>query len=211
MFRTAMMSFSFSGVTLLRGFVTLKAETRENSKFNSESLAKMAEMPTSPNMPKFSDEPNDFGSKLNEFMAEPLTDAAFIEANKNSMRVRMEMLLMKVQRDFCKALEKEENPNFKFQVDRWTRTEGGGGITCVLQEGHTFEKAKVHINVVSGNIPPAAVVQMNRRGKEVFDHDLSLPFFACGIREFYFGNFHLKYNFVFRGFLCSLNLNPTNI
>ena len=74
----------------------------------------------------------------------------------------------------------EENPKFKFQVDRWTRSEGGGGITCVLQDGHTFEKAGVNISVVHGNIPPAAVAQMNTRGKNL-PEGKEMPFFACGI------------------------------
>jgi len=113
-------------------------------------------------------------------MAEPLTDAATREAKKDSMRVRMEMMMMKVQRDFCKSLENEENPIFKFQVDRWTRAEGGGGITCVLQDGHTFEKAGVNISVVHGKIPPAAVAEMNSRGKKL-PEGKEMPFFACGI------------------------------
>ena len=66
------------------------------------------------------------------------------------------------------------------QVDRWTRSEGGGGISCILQDGHTFEKAGVNISVVHGNIPPAAVAQMNARGKKL-PEGKEMPFFACGI------------------------------
>lgn len=51
----------------------------------------------------------------------------------------------------------------KFKVDRWLRKEGGGGITCVLQDGRVFEKAGVNISVVSGKLPPAAVQQMRSR------------------------------------------------
>ena len=90
------------------------------------------------------------------------------------------MFFRKVQRDFCKSLENEENPMFKFQVDHWTRAEGGGGITCVLQDGHTFEKAGVNISVVHGKIPPAAVAEMNSRGKKL-PEGKEMPFFACGI------------------------------
>ena len=53
------------------------------------------------------------------WMAEPLTDAATRDANKNSMRVRMEMMIMKIQRDFCRVLENEEDPKYKFQVIAW--------------------------------------------------------------------------------------------
>ena len=113
-------------------------------------------------------------------MAEPLTDAASRESNKNSMRVRMEMMIMKIQRDFCLALENEENPKYKFQVDRFIRAEGGGGITCVLQDGHTFEKAGVNISVFHGKLPPAAVAEMNARGKKL-PEGKEMPFFACGV------------------------------
>ena len=126
------------------------------------------------------EEDDEEGAKAIDWMAEPLTDLATREANKNSMRVRMEMMIMRVQREFCRALENEENPKYKFQVDRWTRSEGGGGITCVLQDGHTYEKAGVNISVVHGKIPPAAVVQMNARGKNLPEGE-EMPFFACGI------------------------------
>jgi coproporphyrinogen III oxidase len=60
-------------------------------------------------------------------------------------------------------LEAEEDEETKFRVDRWERPEGGGGITCVIQDGHTFEKAGVNISVVEGHLPPAAVQQMRSR------------------------------------------------
>ena len=56
--------------------------------------------------------------KAINWMAEPLTDAATRENNKNSMRVRMEMMIMKIQRDFCRALENEENPKFKVYMEK---------------------------------------------------------------------------------------------
>ena len=114
------------------------------------------------------------------WMAEPLTDSFTRQDNKDKMRVRMEMLIMKVQKDFCKALEMEEDPRYKFRVDRWTRSEGGGGVSCVLQDGHTFEKAGVNVSVVHGTIPPSAVAQMNSRGKKL-PEGKQMPFFACGI------------------------------
>ena len=40
---------------------------------------------------------------------------------------------MKVQQDFVNALQREEDPRYRFRVDRWTRKEGGGGVTCILQ------------------------------------------------------------------------------
>jgi len=64
--------------------------------------------------------------------------------------------------EFCRALEKEE-PKEKFKVDRWLRPEGGGGVTCVMQEGEVFEKAGVNVSVVHGNLPPRAIDQMRAR------------------------------------------------
>lgn len=66
------------------------------------------------------------------------------------------------QADFCNALKKEEEEG-DFVVDRWKRAEGGGGITCVLQNGKVFEKAGVNISVVHGVLPPEAVLQMRAR------------------------------------------------
>lgn len=64
-------------------------------------------------------------------------------------------------------------------VERWTRTEGGGGVTCVLQEGETFEKAGVNVSVVHGMLPADAMRQMRARGKDLPEKEL--PFFAAGI------------------------------
>lgn len=56
----------------------------------------------------------------------------------------------------------------KFIVDRWERDQGGGGITCVMQDGRIFEKAGVNISVVSGNLPPGAIQQMRSRYNNVY-------------------------------------------
>jgi Coproporphyrinogen III oxidase len=68
-----------------------------------------------------------------------------------------------LQAEFCRALEAEEDEETKFIVDRWERSEGGGGITCVMQDGRVFEKAGVNISVVEGHLPPGAVQQMRAR------------------------------------------------
>ena len=93
----------------------------------------------------------------------------------------MEKFIMTLQHDFCRALEAEEDKNTtKFRVDRWTREEGGGGITCIIQDGDVFEKAGVGVSVVHGLIPPSAVAQMNARGKRLPEGQ-EMPFFACGV------------------------------
>lgn len=40
---------------------------------------------------------------------------------------------------------------------------GGGGITCVMEDGDVFEKAGVNISVVHGVLPSGAVQQMRAR------------------------------------------------
>src|SRR5688500_14966776 len=42
-----------------------------------------------------------------------------------------------------------------FSEDRWQRAEGGGGVTRVMTEGRTFEKAGVNRSAVHGELPPA--------------------------------------------------------
>lgn len=114
-----------------------------------------------------------------EFMAEPITSKETLLKNKDDMKTKMELLIMKIQADFCKQLQKFEKYEDEFTVDRWTRKEGGGGITCVLQGGNVFEKAGVNISVVSGSLPPGAIQQMRARGKNIDEG--TLPFFAAGV------------------------------
>ncbi|CAK1585076.1 unnamed protein product [Parnassius mnemosyne] len=117
--------------------------------------------------------------QLKNYMAEPITPLSQLEKNQDDMKTQMELLIMRIQAEFCRALEKEEDQEAKFKVDRWTRKEGGGGITCVLQDGRVFEKAGVNISVVHGKLPPAAVQQMRSRGKNLQSSEL--PFFAAGV------------------------------
>lgn len=118
------------------------------------------------------------GRKEGNWMAEPISGHAALEGNLLEMRLRMEKLCMDLQAQFCRELERFEGK--KFRVDRWQRKAGGGGITCVLQDGKTFEKAGVNISVVHGTLPPVAVAQMRSRGKDLMDGK-ELPFYAVGV------------------------------
>lgn len=115
---------------------------------------------------------------LTNFMAQPITPSADLKKNAGDMKTKMELLILKIQSEFCQSLESIENGE-KFKIDRWERSEGGGGITCVLQDGVIFEKAGVNISVVSGSLPPGAVQQMRARGKKMGDG--VLPFYAAGV------------------------------
>ncbi|XP_054458696.1 oxygen-dependent coproporphyrinogen-III oxidase, mitochondrial [Anoplopoma fimbria] len=113
------------------------------------------------------------------FMSPPVTDVGVLQQRKEEMRTRMEMLIMQTQADFCNALEKVDGGTFK--VDRWKRNEGGGGISCVMQDGKVFEKAGVNVSVVFGNLTEEAAKQMRSRGKVLKGKDGKLPFCAMGV------------------------------
>ena len=112
------------------------------------------------------------------FMAEPITPRERL--NSGDMRTRMETMIMEIQQKFCDELTRLDGA--AFIVDKWERPAGGGGITCVLQDGKVFEKAGVNISVVYGDLPKAAIQQMKQRNqlKDLKDSD-KLPFFATGI------------------------------
>ena len=69
--------------------MTLKAESNtSDSEVKNTSVGKFKNI----DMPI--EEQDQMGSTDNDWMAEPLTDAATREANKDTMRVRMEMFVM---------------------------------------------------------------------------------------------------------------------
>lgn len=116
---------------------------------------------------------------VSKYMAAPITPVDHLLANADDQKSKMELFIMQVQSDFVRALEGAEHFGRRFHVDRWERAEGGGGITCVLQDGDVFEKAGVNISVVSGVLPPGAIQQMRSRGKLLAEG--KLQFFAAGI------------------------------
>ncbi|KAJ8256210.1 hypothetical protein COCON_G00200740 [Conger conger] len=117
--------------------------------------------------------------KCKGFMSAPVTDVEILQQRKGDMSTRMEMLIMETQAAFCRALEEVDGA--KFKVDRWQRKEGGGGISCVLQDGTVFEKAGVNVSVVYGNLTEEAAKQMRSRGKVLKGKDGKLPFRAMGV------------------------------
>ena len=125
-----------------------------------------------------------FKSKKDElpcenYMAEPISGYKALEGQGLEMKFKMEKLCMTIQYKLCRELAAFE-PDVEFRVDRWERVEGGGGVSCVVQDGKTFEKAGVNVSVVHGNLPPSAVSQMRSRGKDL-PSEKSLPFYALGI------------------------------
>lgn len=63
--------------------------------------------------------------------------------------------LQGLQNRIVKAVELIDGKNFL--NDSWQRPEGGGGTSCMLEEGNVFERAGVGFSHVKGNkLPPAA-------------------------------------------------------
>lgn len=65
--------------------------------------------------------------------------------------------LLSYQEQLCSRLEGLERSDATFLSDPWTRSQGGGGVSKVLEDGDTFEKAGVNFSHVMGDrLPPSA-------------------------------------------------------
>ncbi len=62
--------------------------------------------------------------------------------------------LMQLQEDIVHGLEQADGKTFL--RDEWQRAEGGGGRSCLVEEGHLFERGGVNFSHVHGNRLPAA-------------------------------------------------------
>lgn len=64
--------------------------------------------------------------------------------------------LLQLQNNICIELEKLDGAG-KFAEDVWTRQQGGGGITRILNKGALFAKAGVNFSHITGDqLPPSA-------------------------------------------------------
>ena len=126
MFRATFTSWTSSGISVVKGFFSLKAQSTFDLNNNvgvgvgsgdvdekdvwTEKFERILSTST------FSDEETENGPDPIKWMAEPLTDKETRDSMPDSMRVRMELMILRVQKEFCRALENEENPKYKFQV-----------------------------------------------------------------------------------------------
>lgn len=70
---------------------------------------------------------------------------------------RIKDYLLTLQQVIVDTISQEEKGSKKFIKDEWHRTEGGGGITQILQLGKTFDSAGANFSHVYGkNLPPSA-------------------------------------------------------
>lgn len=59
---------------------------------------------------------------------------------------------LSIQQEICDALQAEDGLG-EFSHESWTRDEGGGGITRIMQEGRVIEKGGVNFSAVFGQLP----------------------------------------------------------
>lgn len=87
------------------------------------------------------------------------------------MKVNFYTYILQLQDQITSALEAVDGVA-QFREDIWTRPEGGGGRTRVMENGNVFEKGGVNISAVHGKLPDSMQKMFN-----VGEAD----FFACGL------------------------------
>ncbi len=64
--------------------------------------------------------------------------------------------LLRLQKELCQAFQTVDGKGH-FLQDSWQREQGGGGLTCIMQDGAVFESAGVNFSHVYGEqLPPSA-------------------------------------------------------
>ena len=113
------------------------------------------------------------------------------------MRDRMTAFVESLQLRLITAFD-ELDPTYRFQLDSWTRKQGGHGASGVLSDSRLadpssatppppsiLEKAGINTSIVKGILPPAAIAQMRAHHGSIPSYDpaskTSLPYFAAGI------------------------------
>ncbi|MBA3649053.1 MAG: oxygen-dependent coproporphyrinogen oxidase [Chitinophagales bacterium] len=81
--------------------------------------------------------------------------------------------IKEIQNRICLEAELADGKE-KFFTDKWTRKEGGGGITRIIQNGAVFEKGGVNTSEVSGKITSQILEQLKVEGEKFFAYGISL-------------------------------------
>jgi len=93
--------------------------------------------------------------------------------NSIALKERTEQYFMQLQDTICKGIAGVDG-KAKFEEENWTRAEGGGGRTRILNNGGVFEKAGVNFSSVSGPMPEKLVKAMNVAPADFFATGISL-------------------------------------
>lgn len=101
----------------------------------------------------------------------------------------------KIQSEICDKIAKIDGKE-NFKTDHWTRAEGGGGISRVLENGNVWEKAGVNFSAVHGHLPENIKNALKISGTEFYatgvsivmhPHNPFVPIIHMNIRYFEIG------------------------
>lgn len=104
--------------------------------------------------------------------------------------------LKQLQDSICKSLEDADGKG-KFAEENWTREEGGGGRTRIVQQGTIIEKGGVNFSAVHGELPENIRKALNvsesgffATGVSIVIHPQSpmVPIIHMNVRYFELGN-----------------------
>jgi coproporphyrinogen III oxidase len=93
--------------------------------------------------------------------------------NSIALKERAQQYFMQLQDTICEGIAGVDG-KAKFEEENWTRAEGGGGRTRILNNGGVFEKAGVNFSSVSGPMPEKLVKAMNVAPADFFATGISL-------------------------------------
>jgi len=80
----------------------------------------------------------------------------------------VQAFLTGLQKSIVARLEALDGASFR--RDSWTRPEGGGGTSCVIEEGNLFERGGVNFSRVQGaKLPPSASASRPELGGRAFE------------------------------------------
>lgn len=107
-------------------------------------------------------------------------------------RQHIEQAYRAIQQHICEVIAGADG-GAQFGEDPWTRPEGGGGITRILQQGRVLEKAGVNFSAVEGVLSPAMEAAIKAEGTQFFatgvsvvmhPHNPHVPIIHMNIRYF---------------------------
>ena len=87
------------------------------------------------------------------------------------MKNQFYLYIQNLQNNITQALE-EIDGKAKFKEDIWQRDEGGGGHSCVIENGDVIEKGGVNISAVHGPLP---------KSMQAYFKVGEVNFYACGL------------------------------
>ena len=111
-------------------------------------------------------------------------------------RKEIENRFRKIQQDICEQLEFLDGKS-TFKSENWTRPEGGGGLTRVIEKGNIIEKGGVNFSAVEGALPDNIKNALKIDQKDFFATGVSIvihpsnpyhPIIHMNIRYFELGN-----------------------